>query len=439
MNGKKLDRSRTSPRVPGVFGVRGLLKPSSMAVFTALAIFSGTAAAAGIQLLEQNASGLGNAYAGSAANAENASVLFYNPAAMTQLQAREVSVGVAALRPSYKFHDGASQSGTFAGTGSGGDGGNWLYAPNAYFSLALAKDWYVGLGVSRPFGVDTDYSDPWLGAAQGTKLELRTININPSLAWRVSDKVSLGIGANYQRLDAEYRRRASSVAGAGAATALRLEADDSAWGWNVGALFTLSPSTRVGLSYRSQIKYTLEGDLTASGVGGDIGGATRTDLKLPDTFTLSVAQTLSDRWEMLGDISWTGWSSLSQVNIVRTSGSTVQSTDTDLHDSWRIALGGTYKINDAWKTKFGVAYDRSPVRNRHYRSVLAPDSDRWWFSLGGQWKPSKETALDFGAAYVYVRNSEIQNDHSTSGGGIVDGRFEDGYGVVLGAQFSAAF
>ncbi|MCL2829779.1 MAG: OmpP1/FadL family transporter [Betaproteobacteria bacterium] len=406
-------------------------------VLAALAAFSGIASAAGIQLFEQNASGLGNAYAGSAANAENASVLFYNPAAMTQLQAREISVGVAAVRPSYRFDNRASQGGAFAGAGDGGDGGNWLYAPNAYFSFALSRDWYVGLGISRPFGVDTEYSDPWLGAAQGTKLELKTININPSLAWRVSDKISVGIGANYQRLDAEYRGRASSIAGSGAATTLHLETNDSAWGWNAGALFSLSPTTRVGVSYRSRIKYTLDGDVKASGPGAGLGGATRTDLKLPDTFILSVAQNISDRWEMLGDLSWTGWSGVSRINVTR--GLATQPIEANLHNSWRVALGGTYKVNDAWKTKFGIAYDRSPVRDSHYRSVLAPDFDRWWFSLGGQWKPSKETALDFGVSYIYVRNSDIRNDHSASGAGIVDGRFDDSYGIVLGAQFSAGF
>ena len=124
-----------------------------------LALASGTASAAGFQLLEQNASGIGNAYAGSAAVAENASTIFYNPAGMTQLQAREVSAGLSLVRPSFKFSDQGSQTGTL--TGNAQDAGDWAALPNAYLSWALNKDVYVGVGMGAPFGLVTEYnSDP---------------------------------------------------------------------------------------------------------------------------------------------------------------------------------------------------------------------------------------------------------------------------------------
>ncbi len=129
-----------------------------------LAALSGTAAASGFQLLEQG-SGLGNAYAGSAAKASDASTIFWNPAGMTQLQAREVSGGLTAVRPSFKFDDNGSQVGpTFGRANDGGDAGGWGYIPNGYLSWALNKDLYVGVGMGAPFGLVTEYNPDWVGA-----------------------------------------------------------------------------------------------------------------------------------------------------------------------------------------------------------------------------------------------------------------------------------
>ena len=166
-----------------------------------LAMASGVASAAGFQLMEQNASGLGNAYAGSAAVAENAGTIFFNPAGMTQLQAREASFGVAAVRPSFEFSDKGSQSGVLSGNGD--DAGGWAALPNAYLSWALNKDLYVGVGLSAPFGLVTDYDESWVGGAQSLNFEIKTYNINPSIAYRVNDKLSLGAGLNWQRAEAE--------------------------------------------------------------------------------------------------------------------------------------------------------------------------------------------------------------------------------------------
>jgi len=170
--------------------------PSTMKLLPALIIslLAGNASAAGFQLLEQNASGLGNAYAGSAAVAENASTIFYNPAGMTQLKDRELSTGLVAVGTSFKFNDTGSSVGFLTGTGTGGNGGGWGFIPNAYMSWALNKDLYVGLGVGAPFGLKTEYDNPWVGAAQSTLFDIKTYNINPSVAYRVNDQVSIGAG-----------------------------------------------------------------------------------------------------------------------------------------------------------------------------------------------------------------------------------------------------
>lgn len=418
-------------------------------------VFSGSAAAAGFQLFgEQSASGLGNAGAGSAAVAENASTIYYNPAGMTQLQSREVSVGVALVKTNFEFSNNGSSTGLLAG--DGGNGGTFAAVPNAYMSMALSKDLYVGLGIGAPFGLKTDYDNPWQGGAHSLSFDIKTVNINPSLAWRATDWVSLGVGLNFQKIDAEYKKLAgigpSPVPGLGATrrplhtSVVTLDADDTAWGWNIGALFTLSPQTKVGVSYRSSVKYTLDGTLTTAGSDAVLNAATssnaKADLTLPDTFVVSVAHALNDKIELLGDISWTGWSSVDKVDIMRTSGAASGSLalrlDTQFKNTWRAAVGGNYKMNETLKFRFGVAYDQTPIKDAEHRLTSLPDNDRTWFSAGVQWKPAKGMTLDVGGAYLYLKDADINNAGTSAAQGRVKGSYQDS-AWLLGTQFSMAF
>ena len=372
-----------------------------------LLAFSGAASAGAFQLMEQNASGLGNAYAGSAAVADNASTVFFNPAGMAQLGSGiQLSVGVAGVGPSYEYRDNS-------GVKSGGDAGGWAAVPNAYVSGQVTKDLFLGLGISAPFGLATEYDAGWVGAAQAIKSEIKTININPSLAYRVSDKVSLGFGLNYQTIDGELTK-----------TGVTLKADDAAWGWNAGALFTLSPAMRVGISYRSAIKYTLEGTLNGA-------LPVKADVKLPDTFILSVWQQVSDRWEAMGDLSYTRWNSLQSLDVLRSSNSTLLSSESfKYQNAWRFAWGAGYKATDKAKLKFGIAFDRTPVRDE-YRSARVPDNNRLWLSLGGQWNAGSHGKFDLGYSYLYVLDPVIAQ-------GALQGKY-DASAHIVGLQYSVGF
>ncbi|MBS1142958.1 MAG: transporter [Proteobacteria bacterium] len=410
--------------------------------------FSGSAAAAGFQLLEQNASGIGNAYAGSAAIADNASTVFYNPAGMTQLQRIEVSGGISAVGTSFKFTDQGSSVGALAGTGNGNDGGGWGFIPNGYISWALTKDLYVGLGIGAPFGMKTEYDDRWVGAAQSQSFDVKTYNLNPSVAYRVNEYVSLGGGLNIQRLEATYKRL-TAISVNGAASPLKLTLDDNSLGWNMGALFTLTPQTKLGISYRSEVKYSTTGRIEITGPAAANSSDARADITLPDVWILSVTHKLSDRVELLGDVSRTGWSSIPKVDVIRTTatlsglqvGTTAQTLDTDFKDTWRIAVGANYKLNNEWMLKGGLAYDQTPVQGPTTRLVSLPDNDRTWFSLGAQWKPTKSMTIDAGATYLYVKDARIDNDQGTAAAplrGRVTGTYEDS-AWIFGLQGSMAF
>ena len=412
-----------------------------------MGLFASYASASGFQLIEQNASGLGNAYAGSAAVAENASTIFYNPAGMTQLKDREISGGLVAVGTSFKFSDNGSSTGSLAG--NGGDGGGWGFIPNAYMSWAMNKDLYLGVGFGAPFGLKTEYSSPWAGAAQSTLFDIKTYNINPSIAYRVNQAFSIGGGLNWQRMTADYGRQVG-VASVFALSPLKLNLEGDSWGWNVGGLFTLSPATKVGVSYRSAVSYDLTGNINVTGPNAGLNtlgtSAAKASVKLPDTFILSGTHQLSNKWQMLGDLSWTGWSSIPKIDVIRTSGTrsgeTAQTLDTDFRDTWRVAVGANYQYTDAIKLKFGVAYDQTPVKGAATRLVSLPDNDRTWFSAGAQWTPSKGSTLDFGVSYLYLKDATIDNNQTnvdpTKNRGRVTGTYNDS-AWLLGVQYSMAF
>ena len=353
---------------------------------------------------------------------------------------------------------------------------NQPVVPALYLSRALSDQWFLGLSVNVPFGLKTEYDSNWQGAAQSEKFEIKTLNINPSVAYRVNEMVSLGGGLNWQKLEADYVRQVGTAdyPGApfpGASSTATLKLHDTAWGWNIGALFNISPATKVGMSYRSTMKYSTTGYVTVSGPSANVNNAgtsgAKADIKLPDTFILSGTHKLDDRWQLLGDVSWTGWSSLPKVDIIRTSntnlyipgmagssaGTTAQTLNTDFRNTWRVAVGANYQLNADWKLKTGIAYDQTPVKGTDTRLVSLPDNDRTWFSLGAQWKPTKEATLDFGAAYLYIKNANIHNDQSASPSaptaaavalalasnrGTVDGTYKDSC-WIFGLQYSQAF
>lgn len=415
--------------------------------------FSGAAGASGFAITEQNASGMGNAYAGSAAVAENASTIWYNPAGMTKLQAREFSLGGAIIKTSFDFNNDGSVVGAFQGAGNGGNGGGVAFVPNAYLSWQLAPDWYVGIGMGAPFGNKVTYNTPWTGSAHSTHFEIKTYNINPAVAWRANEWLSLGAGVSWQRMTANYQAAVAAFGatpqqtGLFASSTKELDASDDSWNWNIGALFAVAPQTKIGVAYRSATKHTLSGDITVNGPSAAFNALAssdaRTEVKLPNSFVLSIAQGIGDQWEVLGDVSWMGWSSIQELDIVRTSGpasgQTAQVLETKFNDNWRFALGANYKMNDAVKLRFGVAYDATPVPNAEYRITSLPDNDRTWVTTGVQWKPTKTSALDLGAAYIFVKDAPINNAGSPGAGqGLVKGNYND-YSWLLGAQYSMGF
>src|SRR5262245_18777854 len=172
------------------------------------AAFAGEAGAAGFAIGTQNASGLGNAYAGASATAEDASTIFYNPAGMTRLAGRQAVGSLIALKTEIKFSSDSSRTTlppliTTGLTNNGGDAGDWGFVPGGYLSWQLTPNLWAGIGVNAPFGLKTEYESGWVGRFHAIKSEVLTVNINPSVAWKINETFSVAAGVNAMYIDAE--------------------------------------------------------------------------------------------------------------------------------------------------------------------------------------------------------------------------------------------
>jgi len=388
----------------------------------ALAGFADLGQAAGFALVEQNASGLGNAYAGQAASAQDASTIFFNPAGMTLLPDRQVVLAGHLIKPQAEFTGTSPLSG-----GNGGDAGDLSFVPNAYFAFRLTPDVHLGIGMNAPFGLKTEYDSTWKGRTQAIKSELKTVNLNPSIAWKASESLSLGAGLSIQYAEATLTNFA------GAPGTVKVRGDDYDWGFNLGVLWQPSDATRIGLAYRSEVDHTLEGDATFSAAAASNGGVTA-DLTLPDSASLSLFHKLNAQWDLLADVTWTGWSDFKELRIVRNNGSTLGLTTENWDDTYRYSLGANYHLNDRITLRGGVAYDQTPVSDA-YRTARIPDGDRTWIAFGGQYRVSDRSTLDFGYAHLFIRDTRI---NKTESGVTLSGTYE-GAVDILSAQFTHNF
>lgn len=377
--------------------------------------FSGAAAASGFQLQNQNAAGTSLAYAGAAAVAEDASTIYFNPAGMTYLpMGHSISVAATAIQRSVRFSNtGTTPMPVLTGLGAptgffhpigsdGGNGGGTSVVPAFYYSYAISPALRAGLGVSVTFGSETEYDDDFAGRFSGKYTSIHQINLNPSVAYKVNDLLSVGFGLNFAKSEIEFRQHTPvSLAGPEGT----LKGDDTAWGWNVGVMLQPTTQTRVGLAYRSKIKFDLEGsqEVPAFLINRDI----EAELETPDNFSLAITHKLNDRWELLADATWTGWSSVDAL-IPVLAGTTTRATAPlryNFDDTWRFGLGAKYQLNDAWNLRAGVAYDQSPVPDSAHRTMTVPDSDRTWLAFGARWQMNKNASLDLGYAHIFFKDA----------------------------------
>jgi len=428
-----------------------------------LALGATQALATGFQLNEQSASGIGNAFAGGAAFTDDISAMWWNPAVLSKFERRQFVQGLHVVVPKIEFsNDGSVPALNQPLGGNGGDAGGWNFIPNLYVSMPINDQFAFGLGVNGPFGNKTQYSEGWLGRYQALDSKIITINVNPALSWKVTPEFSVGAGVNFQYIDGRFTNNANysaalASAAAGAAAAGQIPAalvpqiigatagldsevvitgDDTAWGWNIGAAWDVTPAWRLAAAYRSEIKYNLKGNAdfnnppTCSAPPGppalapvirtlactvDSRGlyarSVTSDITLPQIANLSAVWKFDRQWEFMADAQWTGWSSITDLTFVPTDGSVLPGVLLEWDDSWKIAVGTSYRYNEQWKARFGVAFDQTPVTT--HPTARLPDSDRWWLTVGGEYRWTRDWKFD--AGLVYIKGDSAEFDQRFTG------------------------
>ena len=411
----------------------------------ASACLSTDAAAVGFALEHQSVSNLGYAFAGGAASAEDASTIFLNPAGMTRVPGRQAVVGLNAIYGSAQFrNEGTTSPAGPAFPITGGDGGNPVglnWVPNLYYSADLGSDLKGGIGINSPFGLKTEYPADWVGRYHAIDSVLKSLNINPSIAWKARNSVSLGGGVNFQYFDAElsnaidYGTACFAVFGPGACAGAgitpqgrdgiaKVSGDSWGVGWNVGALFDIAPGARVGIAYRSSIKHEVKGRATfenpalpgafaALTAGAQDTGA-RSTIKTPDTLSVSAYGDVSPKWSLLGDLTWTGWSKFKELRVRFDNGAPDAVTPANWRNTVRLSLGAGYKVDDRWMLRGGIAYANSAIRDE-FRGPRIPDNAHTLIGLGFNYKVGKAGSLDFGYMHAFVKDAPVNTSTPTAG------------------------
>jgi long-chain fatty acid transport protein len=420
---------------------------------------------AGYAIAEQSISGLGQGFAGAAAVAEDASTVWHNPAGMSILGGEpQLAGGIHFILPSAKFRNTgtvtlnpiAPSGPTFVPTqGPDDTSDSAALVPNLAYVHPLNEQLALGFAVNVPFGLRTSYREGWVGRYVAIETDLKTISFNPSISYRVNERLVMGGGFSYVTAEAilsnaiDFGLVALSTAAQnpafGAALAplipdlgatrgarnydgsIRLEGDDDGFSANFGILFTPQEGTRIGVHYRSAVDLKLKGkadftvpaalDPLLGSLFSDQGGSV--DLTLPANLSVSLYQEINPRLALLADITWTDWSVFDEL-FVRYDGSLAGSSverpiPEEWDDTFRYSVGARYILNEQIALRAGFVLDEAAVQSPEFRSPRIPDAERMWLTFGFHWEMGSGLALDLSYAHIFVDDSKTNNDKHTSG------------------------
>lgn len=420
---------------------------------------TGSSVAAGFAIKEQSPAALGNAFAGATAEAGDISYMFFNPAGLTRHDGTQALSGISYIAP--RSEPGSVSGSTIAGVPIGGGSGGGDISENAFVPVlygmhSLSDRLKLGVGLNAPFGLETDYEPGWAGRYHALNSQLTTINLNPAVAYRVTERVSLGAGLQVQYVDTDLSNAIDfgsigALAGIPGAVPtqqdgrVEVEGDDIGVGFNLGALVSLDSGTRLGFAYRSQVAHSIEGDadfrLDSAGVGAALRGATgqftdtgaQADLTLPDMLSFGVYHEITPQWAIMAEAQYTRWSKFDDLVITFDNPAQDPSlTEENWEDVWFGAVGVTYRPQPALALRFGVAYDESPIPDST-RTPRIPANDRQWVAIGASYEANNWLTVDAGYTHIFVDDSRISLDAGDPGNtfrGDLDASFDNAIDIA---------
>lgn len=427
------------------------------------AAFSSTVHAAGFQLTEQSAGALGRAYAGVGVDGTDLSGVYFNPATMvlhpgTQMQAGFVGIG---LNLEYAGDNGTKENGREASQA----------IPHGFITHQINESTWVGLAMTVPFGMGTEYDSNWEHADHGISATILTFDFNPNVAWKATEKLSFGAGVSLQYAQADLKKRNNFgvVNGQIISAESEIDADSWAWGFNLGMMWSPTENFRVGVSYRSKIKHDAEGDFTlknakwgnASITGGNLidmagsldnGSLAQQKLMLlgmalntqsfdgyatvtaPAWAMANVAWDVNELLSLYGTFRWTDWSSFDELDITTNVTGVGGQVVNKWKDTYMGSVGADLRLTNWWTLRGGIAYETSPIDKPEYRTAIIPDARRWWFAVGSSFKFDDNLVMDLAFAHLHGVGERSLYDN-----GEKIGKFRKLDAYLIGAQLQYKF
>jgi len=371
--------------------------------------------AGGFAIREQSTSGEGAAFAGVAAGGAPSS-MFWNPATMTQFRGLTTEADLTGIFP---FADNSVGAGsTLAGPpfflGGTGNVGLDALVPAAYTTMQVNPNLWLGLSINSPFGLSDRFPDAWAGRNYGLNTTLHTYNATPSIAYKVNDWISIGVGVQLQYASADLQN------GLGAPGSLSYV---SGHGWGFGATagvtLTPGPSTQIGVGWRSAIDQDILGTLSLAAPPGfpftppvSTPGSVSTTIRLPDTVSAGIRQRVTDAFTVMGTLEWSNWSRIGTSVINQPSGAPALvalspvTLPFQYRDGWYVAIGGEYQWTPRLAVRAGVAFESSPVTDQ-VRTPVVPDADRVHVAAGLSYAVSPRLTFDLAYTHIFVDDAPI--------------------------------
>jgi len=383
--------------------------------FCVLTLAAGNLFAGGFQNPAPGASASGQAGA-FVAQADDPTAISHNPAGLTQLSGTTLLFAPTIISPSTKYESGGLKEETKD---------EIHFLPNLYFVTDFKKeDWRFGLGITTPFGQATEWPKDSPFRYYATRSEMKLVNVNPSMAYRVNDSLSIGFGLDYYYsnliLEAQDDYSVTPY-GPFPEGSHELDVDGNEWGYNLGILYKPSEKQSIGGSFRSGFSIKHRGEMEMVDVPVPLGGPVVTvpafvELDFPPFLNLGYAYWPNKKWKIEFDVEWAGWSSLESVPVDFSVLLPDQEIVKDWDDTLSYRLGMEYRPRPAWKLWAGYLFLPTPVPDRTFEASL-PDSDAHIWSLGFEWR-KKRFALALSQEFSFPE------DRTISEGGPFDGTYE---------------
>jgi long-chain fatty acid transport protein len=377
----------------------------------------GSALAGGFYLQEQSPIEIGRALSGGAAAGDDPSTIYFNPAAMIQLQGVQLSAGGSALmasarqsnRGSFRSVPGSAARVPIAGNDGGNPFDKVIPVPSFYASAQVTDRLWLGLGVNAPFGLKLEYDAGFFGRYDSLYTDLKTYNIQPSAAYKLTDNLSIGGGVDVQYVKATLTNALPQVSPLVPTDGFAsLKGNDWSVGWNAGAFYTTG-DTNFGVHYRSAVKHKLAGTQTIAGLVAPLSAANgafaaTAPLDLPDILTVSMMHKLTPQLRAMLTGKWYNWSNFKGIAVTSATGTT--NKELDYHDSYSFSAGAEYDVSPALTLRAGTMFDRTPTNPRHL-TTRVPDGDRVWLTGGATFNISPAAALNVSYAHTFVEKANI--------------------------------